>query len=198
MKKAVFVDKDGTLIHDIPYNVNPDLIRLLPSVGNGLRRLQRVGYMIVVVTNQSGVAHGYFPFEALAPVHRRLAELLADKGVRLDDFFVCPHHPNGRIEPFINACNCRKPMPGMLQTAAKMHDIDLQSSWMVGDILNDVEAGNRAGCRTILINNGNETEWILSSERQPTAIAADFEEAATCIINNQRHALQNFYISSAH
>lgn len=176
--RAIFLDKDGTLVEDIPYNVNPSLLELTWQAGQGLQLLQQLGYSLFVVTNQAGVAKGLFTECALEPVHHRLQELLAQYGVVLNGFYYCPHSPDGVITRYAVPCTCRKPMPGMLFRAAHEHDIDLSQSWMIGDILNDVEAGRRAGCRTVLIDNGNETEWKLSSLRTPHLTAPDLYTAA--------------------
>lgn len=182
--RAVFLDKDGTLIHDVPYNVDPALIRFLPGTAEGLRALHTAGFQLIVVSNQSGVAHGYFPEEALAAVEARLRDLFAAVGVPLAGFYYCPHHPDGSVPEYAVSCVCRKPFPGMILRAAREHDIDRTQSWFIGDILHDIEAGHRAGCRAILIANGNETVWELSPERTPDALAADLDEAAQ-IINGQ-------------
>jgi D-glycero-D-manno-heptose 1,7-bisphosphate phosphatase len=182
MNKAIFIDKDGTLIEDVPYNVNPDLVRFTAGAFEALRMLKDNGYLLIMVSNQSGVARGYFTEDALEKLKVKLQEMLSKSGVPFDDLLFCPHHPDGTVSRYSVLCECRKPRPGMILQAAKKFDIDLSESWMIGDILHDVEAGNHAGCRTILINNGNETEWILSPNRQPTAIAATFNEAALMII----------------
>lgn len=179
--RAIFLDKDGTLVENVPYNVNPALIALTWHAGQGLQLLQQLGYALFVVTNQSGVAKGLFTEAALGPVEHRLAERLAQYGVHLDGFYYCPHSPDGAIGRYAVPCTCRKPMPGMLLRAACEHGIDLARSWMIGDILHDIEAGRRAGCRTVLIDNGNETEWKLSALRTPHLTAPDLHAAATMI-----------------
>lgn len=181
-KKAVFVDKDGTLIPDIPYNVDTRLIQLEKGVPAALRALQNAGYLIVIISNQAGMAHGYFDAAQLQKVIHTIQELLIANEVVMHGFYYCPHHPQGSVQSLSVACDCRKPKPGLLLTAARELDIDLTRSWMIGDILDDVEAGNAAGCRSILIDNGNETEWVLSAERTPTAIAPDFKTAAQYVL----------------
>lgn len=171
---AIFLDKDGTLIDDVPYNVDPGRITLAPGAVAGLRRLSRLGYRLLVVSNQPGVAQGRFDIGALEPVRQRLAQLLSEQGAHLEGFYYCPHGPD-------EGCACRKPLPGMLLRAAAEHRLDLAASWMIGDILDDVEAGARAGCRTILIDNGNETLWLRSPLRTPTWIASDLDAAAQLI-----------------
>lgn len=179
--KAIFLDKDGTLVNDVPYNVAPELITLCPSAAQGLRLFREMGYLLLVVSNQSGLAHGYFHESELDGVWQRLNQLLAEEGVQLDGYYHCPHHVQGSVSAYARACDCRKPLPGMLYQAAWQHGIDLADSWMVGDILHDVEAGKRAGCRTILIDNGNETEWQLSPLRTPDFRASDLLAAARLV-----------------
>jgi D-glycero-D-manno-heptose 1,7-bisphosphate phosphatase len=180
--RAVFLDKDGTLVEDVPYNVDPGRVRLAPGAVEGLTALDGAGYRIAVITNQSGVARGYFPEGALAGVGRRLQELLAGFGVGLAGFYYCPHHPDGRVPAYAVACRCRKPEPGLLHRAARELGVCLGQSWVVGDILDDVEAGRRAGCRAVLIDNGNETEWRRGPGREPHHVAADLAEAARLIL----------------
>jgi D,D-heptose 1,7-bisphosphate phosphatase len=185
MNAAIFLDKDGTLIPDIPYNINPEKITLHENSVNGLKLLYDRGYKLIVISNQPGIAHGYFTEEALFPVKKKLQELLADEQIRLSGFHYCPHHTKGLIDEYTTECFCRKPLPGMLYHAAAVHDIDLTASWMIGDILNDIEAGNRAGCHTILINNGNETEWLDGEYRIPTLTCVSINEAAQFILNEE-------------
>jgi D-glycero-D-manno-heptose 1,7-bisphosphate phosphatase len=179
MTPAIFLDKDGTLIHNVPYNVDPAKMRLCEGVSDSVKRLYEAGFALVVVTNQSGVARGYFAEEAIAPVERRLRQLLE---VPIAGFFYCPHHPDGTVTDYAMPCGCRKPEPGLMMQAATRLALDLEKSWLVGDILNDVEAGRRAGCRTVLIDNGNETEWVLSPQRVPHHIAPTFDRAADFIL----------------
>jgi D-glycero-D-manno-heptose 1,7-bisphosphate phosphatase len=189
-ERAVFLDKDGTLIEDIPYNVDPARIRFAPGAAEGLRLLHAAHYQLIVISNQSGVARGYFTEGMLLTVEARLRDMFSELGVRLTAFYYCPHHPDGVSPRYAIWCSCRKPAPGMLIQAALEHNIDLERSWFVGDILNDAEAGNRAGCRTVLIDNGNETEWLLTSQRTPLHIVADFKEATRVITSadeEQKH-----------
>jgi histidinol-phosphate phosphatase family protein len=183
--RAIFIDKDGTLVEDVPYNVNPGLLQLTWQAAQGLQLLKEMGYALFVVTNQPGIAKGLFTATALELVHHRLAEMLAQYGVALDGFYYCPHSVDGVVARYAIACTCRKPMPGMLRRAACEHDIDLSRSWMIGDILNDVEAGRRAGCRTVLIDNGNETEWRASALRKPHLKASDLYAAALMIAETE-------------
>jgi D-glycero-D-manno-heptose 1,7-bisphosphate phosphatase len=179
--KAVFLDKDGTVIDDIPYNVDPRRMTLARGAAEGLHRLSGMAYHLLMVSNQPGVALGYFSEAALDRVARELARRLGEEGAPLAGFYYCPHHPEGTVPAYARRCDCRKPMPGMLLSAAAEHDIDLHRSWMIGDILDDVEAGRRAGCRTVLIDNGNETVWRRSPLRQPDLTARDLAEAARLV-----------------
>lgn len=180
-RRAVFLDKDGTLVEDVPYNVDPALLRFTPNALEALQLLASNGWRLVVVSNQSGLARGYFDRAQLARLQAALEALLARAGIRLDGFYVCPHAPSP--DPRRPACLCRKPAPGLLHQAARALNLDLSRSWMVGDILNDVEAGRRAGCRTVLLDVGHETEWVRSPLRTPDHVAADLLEAARAIVD---------------
>ena len=174
MTKAVFVDKDGTLVLDVPYNVDPQRIALAPDAREAVERIARGGYQVFVVSNQPGAALGLFAEDALKHVESHLKEVIP----RLDGFYYCPHAPGA-------GCECRKPRPGLLERAAREHGVDLSASWMVGDILDDVEAGRRAGCRTILLDVGNETEWRLGEARSPHHVACGLARAAEIITEAQ-------------
>jgi histidinol-phosphate phosphatase family protein len=183
-RAAVFLDKDGTLIVDVPYNVAPERIRLTHGAVEGLQALHAAGFLLIVVSNQSGVARGFFAEEALRSVETQVRALLGAAGVPLAGFYYCPHHPDGSIERYAVSCRCRKPAPGMLSRAAREHGIDLARSWLIGDILHDVEAGRRAGCRTVLLDVGHETEWELTPDRIPHFRANDLTAAARVILAN--------------
>jgi D-glycero-D-manno-heptose 1,7-bisphosphate phosphatase len=176
--RAIFLDKDGTLVEDVPYNVNPELLVLCACVTEGLQLLQQHGYALFVVSNQPGLANGMFSDQDLRYLLQHLDRLLADKNISLQGLY----YPNGSVFSYATPCTCRKPMPGLLHRAAGEHGIDLACSWMIGDILNDVEAGRRAGCKTVLIDNGNETEWLRSPLRIPNIIAKDLYTAAKSIV----------------
>lgn len=175
-QRAVFLDKDGTLVEDLPYNVDPGLLCFTPHAAAALRRLADQGWLLVVVTNQPGIGEGRFTEADFARLRQGLVQKVRqDAGVDLAGVFHCPHAPGETGAPL---CACRKPQAGLLRTAARELDIDLEQSWMVGDILNDVEAGRRAGCRTIFVDRGNETEWRLSRWRVPHHSCADLLRAA--------------------
>ena len=187
MKRAVFLDRDGVINRAVVQHGKPfpprsvAELEVMPDAKDALLRLRDAGYVLIVVTNQPGIAFGRVAAAAMDVVSNRLGELLLHEQLVLDGFYYCPHHPDGTVAPWAAECHCRKPLPGLLLKAAHEHGIDLRASWMVGDILHDVEAGNRAGCRTILIDNGNETEWRLGPRRVPTRMAPDLYSAAVLI-----------------
>lgn len=188
MKRAIFIDKDGTLVRDIPYNVDPALLQFTEGAITGLQQFRAMGFLLVLVSNQSGVARGFFGEKELEHLNFKMNEMLDAHGAALDAILFCPHHPQGIITPYNIECDCRKPKPGMLLQAAAKYNLNLAGSWMIGDILNDVEAGNRAGCRTILIDNGNETEWEASDYRKPTATVISFQDAVDTIVHQSEYA----------
>jgi D-glycero-D-manno-heptose 1,7-bisphosphate phosphatase len=171
-QRAVFLDRDGTLVHPRHYPSRPEDLRLYDGIGPELRNLQRAGFRLVVITNQAGIARGYFTEADLQRMHEHLTIQLAQLGVQLDGIYHCPHHPAGVIPELSVRCDCRKPQPGMLLQAAADLGLDLRSSWFVGDILDDIEAGKRAGCRTILVDLGTE-RLPEQSIRHPDFIARD-------------------------
>ncbi len=180
MTRALFIDRDGTLVEPRHYPSRPDELVLYPGMGSLLRLLREAGFMLVVVTNQSGLARGLFTESDLDRMHDHLRAELGREGVTIDAIYFCPHHLEGVVPDLAIACSCRKPEPGMLFQAASDLAIDLASSWFLGDILDDIEAGNRAGCRTILVDIGTERPPTLPV-RQPTAVARDTVEALTIV-----------------
>jgi D-glycero-D-manno-heptose 1,7-bisphosphate phosphatase len=151
--KAIFLDRDETLIKDPGYISSPDQVELLDGVPEALIKLRELGYKLIVVSNQSGVARGIVTEKVLEKIHDRLKQLLAEKDAHLDRIYYCPYHPDGVVPKYRKESNNRKPNPGMLLTAAKDMDIDLEQSWCIGNSLRDVEAGKRTGCKTILIDS---------------------------------------------
>ncbi|MDQ2752365.1 MAG: HAD family hydrolase [Bacteroidota bacterium] len=184
MNKAIFIDKDGTLIPDIPYNVNPKLITLSNTAIPALQLLQKQTYLLIVISNQSGVARGYFKEEELQNVSDAITTLLSKEGITVNGFYYCPHHKEGTVKEYTLNCDCRKPKPGLILKAVKDFSIDVTQSWMIGDILNDVEAGKAAGCKTVLLKNGNETEWLMNDKRQPDFVVENLLEAAQTIVQH--------------
>lgn len=155
--KAVFLDRDNTVTEDPGYLSSPDQVKLRPGVELALKSLSQAGYKLVVVTNQSGIARGLLTVEQLEAIHAELRRQLAEKGAHLDAVFYCPYHPEGTVVEYAKDSDLRKPEPGMLLKAAAQMDIDLSKSWMVGDSPRDMEAGQRAGCRTVRVRTPGET-----------------------------------------
>ena len=151
--KAVFLDRDNTVMEDPGYIGDPKVVKLLPGVELALKSLSQCGYKLVVVTNQSGIARGLLTEQTLDKIHAELRRQLSQRGAHLDAIYYCPFHPEGTIEEYAKESDLRKPQPGMLQLAAKELDIDLSQSWMVGDSARDIEAGQRAGCKTIRVRS---------------------------------------------
>lgn len=181
MNKAVFIDKDGTLIRDIPYNIKPGLIELAADAAPALRLLQEQGYLLIVISNQSGVARGYFTEEALTPVSDFIGETLAKEGITISGFYYCPHYAGGTVEEYSFQCDCRKPKPGLILQATDDFSIDVSLSWMIGDNVSDVEAGGAAGCRTILLKSNDSVLPELTESQRPDYTAHNLLEAANII-----------------
>ena len=154
-QKAVFLDRDGTINRYVGFLRNIDDFELLPGVAEAIRQINERGYLAVVATNQPVIARGEVTVDQLREIHNKMETLLGNEGAYLDAIYFCPHHPDkgfpNEVAELKRECGCRKPKPGMLLTAAKDLNIDLQESWMVGDGKNDIEAGKAAGCRTALI-----------------------------------------------
>jgi len=183
--KAIFLEKDGSLIEDSPDNMEPRRIRLGSGAGPALRLLARLDFRFFVVSHQAGIAHGLVAESVMDAVGDRVTDLLFRENLTLDGFYYCPHDPLGTLAQYATECHCRKPLPGLLLKAAFEHNIDLRASWVIGDVLHDVEAGNRAGCRTVLLDNGKENEWRLGPRRIPTRMAPDLYAAAVLIAGHQ-------------
>jgi D-glycero-D-manno-heptose 1,7-bisphosphate phosphatase len=178
---TVFLDKDGTVIEDLPYNVDPSRIRLAPNARAGLRLLADAGARLVVVTNQSGVARGYFTASDLAAVADHLAAEIGRLGGRLEGFYFCPHLPDG-INEYAIECTCRKPLPGLVQRAARELGLETDGAWFIGDTWMDVVAGRAAGCRTIMVGPEHRDAPSLPPERRPDHAVPDLLAAARIII----------------
>lgn len=167
-KRAVFLDRDGTIIEDREYLSDPGGVALMPGAKVWLGRLQESGYALIVITNQSGIGRGYYTEEDYRRVTERMVEVL---GVPLAGIYHCPHEPEAN-------CECRKPAPDLIFRAAAEHDLDLESSWMVGDTEGDVLAGLNAGCRAVLIGTGPAPTGV--------PVAANLAEAAGIILRSVR------------
>lgn len=179
--KAIFLDRDDTIIDDPGYISEPDQVVLLPGSAQALRNMRKLGYKLIVVSNQSAVARGMVTEDGLKQIHQRLERLLADHDVYLDGIYYCPYHPEGVVAEYRKESELRKPNPGMLIKAAEEMDVDLKSSWMIGDSYRDVEAGRKVGCNTILINSPAKPKHKKPEDPTPDFIAVNIKESANII-----------------
>lgn len=179
---AVFLDRDGTINAEKDYLHRIGDFQFLPGAPEAIRRLKEAGFLVVVVTNQSGVARGYFGLDEVEALHRHLQGELARFGTAVDAFYFCPHHPTEGVGEFRRDCPCRKGKPGMLLQAAVDLGIDLGGSYMVGDKFADVEAGRAAGCTPLLVFTGYGSEEAFRHPEDPVRKAADLAAAADFIL----------------
>jgi D-glycero-D-manno-heptose 1,7-bisphosphate phosphatase len=184
-KKAVFLDRDNTIIEDPGYISEPDQVKLLPGAAESIAALKKMGFNIVIVTNQSAVARGLITEETLAEIHQRLKQLLMRQNAEIDAIYYCPYHPEGIVEQYKSESQLRKPAPGMLLKAKKEMDLDLDQSWLIGDSYRDIAAGKTAGCRTILINSSIKPVYKQKGDPDPDREAVNIKEAVNIIKMNE-------------
>jgi histidinol-phosphate phosphatase family protein len=169
---AVFIDRDGTMAPDVHYCRRPEDFELFPNTAKAIRLLNEHGFKVIVITNQSGIARGYFTEDTLARIHDKMITELAKEGARVDAIYYCPHHPNDK-------CDCRKPKPKLVLQAAKEYNINLKRSFVVGDLEMDVDLGKAVGCKSILIKGSSS---VSDEKMNPDAVASDLLEAAQIIL----------------
>ena len=183
MKRAVFLDRDGTINEQMGYINHISRFKLLPKVAEAIRMLNENDYLVVVVTNQSGPARGYFPIELVHEVNRHMQRLLKNEGANVDAVYFCPHLPE-------DGCNCRKPKTGMIEMACRDMEIDLSRSYVVGDMCDDIELAKNAGIKGIMVKTGyglGEIEYRLPKKNiKPDYIADDLFSAVTWILENDK------------
>lgn len=151
---GIFIDRDGTINDEVDFLRNPDQLKLIPRSAEAITELNRLGLRIFILTNQSGIARGILTEDDLRGIHARLLQMLESRNARVDRIYYCPHHPEGSIKQYSIECDCRKPKTGMLQKAAKEYGIDLSRSYIIGDKMTDIQAGNNCGARAILVLTG--------------------------------------------
>jgi D-glycero-D-manno-heptose 1,7-bisphosphate phosphatase len=173
-KRFVLLDRDGTIIKEKNYLRDPDQLELIPGAAAALKRLQNGGWGLCLVTNQSGISRGYFGLEQVRRVHQRLADELALFDVKLDGIYICPHRPE-------DACDCRKPSPGMIDQAIAAHGFDPRQAWVIGDKEVDIGLGHTVGAKSILVRTGYGKSY--ESETTADLVADDVSEAADLILN---------------
>ncbi len=182
MKKACFLDRDGVVIEDADYLSDPALVRLIPGAAEAICAFRQAGYLVILVSNQSGIARGYFTEEQLKQVETKINQELAEKSAFLDGIYYCPHHKKGIVPEFAIDCDCRKPKPGLLLRAAAEHGIDLKQSFIIGDKASDTEAGFNAGCcAAVLVRTGHGADEILP-ENKNCHEAPSIREAAAILL----------------
>lgn len=190
MKAAVFLDRDGTLNEEAGYINHIDRFSIFPWAAEAVRRLNQAGVPVVVVTNQSGVARGYFPETLVVEIHEKLKASLASQGAALDGIYYCPHLPDAKVASYRQACDCRKPAPGMLHRAAVDLGLDLDHSFVVSDRYQDLSMGYRVGAQGVLLLTGyGKGEYLYHKDswpRQPDFVAADLLQGVEWILRQIR------------
>lgn len=183
MNKAVFLDRDGVITQEPPHYAHKlDQLALIPKSGDAIRLLNEDGFMVVIVSNQAGIAYGYYQEEDAVSFNQALGGKLTEAGAHIDAIYYCPHHPEAKVEKYRVDCDCRKPKPGMLIMAEKELGIDMKSSYMVGDKLTDIEVGKRAGCKTVLVKTGYGGETVQNNRIKCDYIADDLHAAVEHIL----------------
>jgi len=186
MHSAVFLDRDGTVNEEVGYLCDLDNLRLIPGAGAAIKRLNEAGLKVVLVTNQSGVARGYFPEALVHETHERLDRMLRKEGARIDAVYYCPHHPTEGNSRYTMICDCRKPGTGLIDRAARDLALDVKRSYVVGDKWSDVELGQRAGAHSILVQSGfapdDPGNVRPENLREPDFVAHTITEAAEWIV----------------
>ena len=185
-RRAVFIDRDGTLSEEVGYINHPSRFRLFPYSADAIRHLNENGWLAVVTTNQAGVARGYFSEEMIANVHEGMIKDLESAGARLDGIYYCAHHPSVGEPPYRFDCDCRKPKPGLISRAAQDFGIDLKQSWMVGDRYSDVEVARNAGVKSAFVLSGyGRGEWEhqrATWSHRPDLVAENLLSAVEAIV----------------
>jgi D-glycero-D-manno-heptose 1,7-bisphosphate phosphatase len=186
MRRAVFIDRDGTISEEVGYINHPSRFRVFPYAAAAIKHLNDAGWLTIVVTNQAGVARGYFSEDMIQTVHDEMTKELENGGARLDAVYYCAHHPSVGEPPYRFDCDCRKPKPGLISRAARDFDIDLAGSWMVGDRYSDVELARNAGVKSMFVLSGyGRGEWEhqrSSWTEQPDLVAENLLEAVRVIV----------------
>jgi D-glycero-D-manno-heptose 1,7-bisphosphate phosphatase len=187
-RRAVFLDRDGTINVEKEYLHKIEDFEFIPGAPEAIKRLKDAGFLVIVVSNQSGIGRGYFDEAVVEQLHRHIQDELACLGTSIDAFYFCPHHPEEGLGEYKVVCDCRKGQPGMLLQAAREYDIDLQQSFMVGDKLADIEAGERAGCQSLLVLTGYGELVALKPEAALVEKCSDLGSAARLILEDRKNA----------
>lgn len=181
MKKAVFLDRDGTIIYHVDFLHKVSEVRLIPDAEKAIRTFNKLGYLAIIITNQPVIARGIIGPKEVDHIHAVLIDRLAKKGARIDAVYFCPHHPQANVKKYRMVCKCRKPSPGMILQATKEHGIDLKKSFFVGDSTKDVMAANRAKVKMILVKTGQAGKDPWQHEGKPDFTAKNLLGASRII-----------------
>lgn len=184
MNKAVFLDRDGTIVEDVGYMNSPDQIRFIHGSIEAIKKLNEAGYKVVVITNQAGVARGLITEDMLQTIDKTLHKWILNGGAHLDGIYYCPHHPEHGVYPYKQVCECRKPHPGLIKRAHRDLDIDLSQSFMIGDKATDVEAGRSAGTKTVFVLSGRGKQEKARLNGKPDHIADNLLAAVKWVLGN--------------
>ena len=190
-KIAVFLDRDGTINVEKDYLYRVEDFEFIPGAAEAIRRLNQAGLLTIVVSNQSGVARGYFTLAQVEELHRHIQLELKKHGAWIDAFYICPHHPTEGAGDFTRECSCRKGEPGMLLQAADDLDINLSASYMVGDKIADIEAGHNAGCRSLLVRTGYGEQNLHKLQAGSVKAFPSLTEAADFILAEQQKRVRH-------
>jgi len=188
-QKAVFLDRDGTICEEADYSDSSEKIILFPFTAKAIKKLNEADYKVIIITNQSGIARGYFTVDKLNEIHTHLRTLLDREDAKVDDIYFCPHYPDGSVTEYAFECNCRKPRPEMIIKAEELHQIDLSVSYVIGDKLSDTQLTEELPLRSILVKTGYGTQEAakLDDEKssRPDYIAEDLQEAVEWILASE-------------
>lgn len=187
-RKAVFIDRDGTINKEVNYLHKVEDLEILPGVAEAIKLLNDRGFLVIVPTNQSGIARGYYGIEDMQKINEEISLRLAKEGAHIDAFYFCPHHSKGKVSDFAISCNCRKPKPGMFLDAAKDFDVDFAGSFSIGDKIRDLTPAKQLGCRGILVKTGYGEEELKERETwqvKPDYVAEDMMDGAEWIVRRK-------------
>jgi D-glycero-D-manno-heptose 1,7-bisphosphate phosphatase len=189
-KPAVFIDRDGTINEQLGYINHLSRFVILPGVSEAVRLLNKNNWWAIIVTNQGGLARGYYPMELVDEIHAFLKSSLKEQGAIIDGIFFCPHHPAGVVPEFSTDCDCRKPETGLVDKALEAFDIDMSNSYVVGDRHVDIELASRLNLKGVLVKTGygqGELEYIIPEKRlKPDHVAEDLLDAVKWILNEEK------------
>ncbi len=181
MRKCIFLDRDGTVNQEVGYLRRLSQIEILEGAAEGIRKWNENGFLVIIVSNQSGIARGYFSLETARQINAAIVQKLEHQGARIDDVYLCPHHEEGVLPEYAIRCTCRKPLPGLIWQARDRYQIDLSQSYMIGDKESDLAAARNAGCRGILVLTGYGRKEVHKITEKPYYIAKNLDDAARMI-----------------